>query len=360
MKRIAIFGVHLSYWTIYLLVTAILFTVIIASIERHTGIHNSIEQNAKIIDNGVLAWKNIFFYNNFLAAPIGFYLFYFVLFSKINNRKKWYQIVFYGIILVLISSIITTLAFIFFKKARNLDINILLPFFILMTSIVALSHGCLGLFMRSFFNWFNLRKEKEQLTKQNHLIEMELVKAQLNPHFLFNSLNNIDVLIYKDQDQASAYLNKLSDIMRYMLFETKTELISFGTEYHFIEKYIALHQLRASNSDYVLLTNEIENQNGNVASLVFMPFIENAFKYSSSYKDGNAIQIQFQQKENQLYFSCKNRITKDNEVFSTSNGLGNELLKKRLDLIYKEHYTLNLQEENGYFCVALTIPYEAN
>lgn len=360
MKRIAIFGIHLSYWTIYLLVTAILFTVIIASIERHTGINNSIEQNAKIIDNGVLAWKNIFFYNNFLAAPLGFYLFYFVLFSKINKRKKWYQILFYGIILVLISSIITTLAFIFLKKARNLDINILLPFFILMTSIVALSHGCLGLFMRSFFNWFNLRKEKEQLTKQNHLIEMELVKAQLNPHFLFNSLNNIDVLIYKDQEKASDFLNRLSDIMRYMLFDAKTEKVRFETEFHFIEKYVSLHQLRASNSDYVTIQNKVTHTDVFIASLVFIPFIENAFKYASSFKTGNAIQIEFIEEHQTLRFICKNRIaTKSGDLIS-SNGLGNQLLKKRLDLIYKETYTLNIQEENEYFCVDLTIPYEAN
>jgi LytS/YehU family sensor histidine kinase len=243
---------------------------------------------------------------------------------------------------------------------HSLDHEVQQVFYFILSSIIAFVHGILGLFMRAFFDWFNLRKEKEQLTKQNHLIEMELVKAQLNPHFLFNSLNNIDVLIYKDQDQASAYLNKLSDILRYMLFEAKTDYISFDTEFHFIEKYIALHQLRASNSDYVLLNNELKSNNGMVASLVFMPFIENAFKYSSSYKEGNAIQIQFEQNENYLNFVCKNRITKDNDAFTTSNGLGNELLKKRLELIYKEEYTLNFHDENGYFCVALTIPYEAN
>jgi LytS/YehU family sensor histidine kinase len=241
-----------------------------------------------------------------------------------------------------------------------LDHEVQQVFYFILSSIIAFVHGILGLFMRAFFDWFNLRKEKEQLTKQNHLIEMELVKAQLNPHFLFNSLNNIDVLIYKDKEQASSYLNKLSDILRYMLFEAKTDYISFDTEFHFIEKYIALHQLRASNSDYVLLKNELKSNNGMVASLVFMPFIENAFKYSSSYKEGNAIQIQFQQNENYLTFVCKNRITKDNDAFTTSNGLGNELLKKRLELIYKEQYTLNFHDENGYFCVALTIPYEAN
>lgn len=351
MKRIAIFGVHFGYWAIYFLFTALFFLIL-----SSTGTPETQKESGRLFQ--------LFWVANVIPSLLGFYIFHYLVFYKIKNSIKWYKIVLISFGYCILIGSISTLIFRFttvykFNINHSFELEVII-FYMSISSSVSLIHGILGLFMRAFFDWFNLRKEKEQLTKQNHLIEMELVKAQLNPHFLFNSLNNIDVLIYKDQDQASAYLNKLSDIMRYMLFEAKTELISFETEYHFIEKYIALHQLRASNSEYVLLTNEIENQNGNVASLVFMPFIENAFKYSSSYKDGNAIQIQFQQKENQLYFSCKNRITKDNEVFSISNGLGNELLKKRLYLIYKEHYTLNLQEENGYFCVALTIPYEAN
>ena len=349
MKRIAIFGVHLGYWSVYFLFSA--FFVLILRGPNPTV--DTIED-----------WRNLYYGLNLSSSLLGFYLFYYFLFNQIKKNKNILilvlQTVGFNLVIGFISSFILVLLVLNKQNLLFNQIFDILKHVFIFPTLLSLIHGILGLFMRAFFDWFNLRKEKEQLTKQNHLIEMELVKAQLNPHFLFNSLNNIDVLIYKDQDQASSYLNKLSDIMRYMLFDAKTELISFETEYHYIEKYIALHQLRASNSDYVLLTNEIENQNGNVASLVFMPFIENAFKYSSSYKDGNAIQIQFQQKENQLYFSCKNRITKDNEVFSTSNGLGNELLKKRLDLIYKEHYTLNLQEDNGYFCVALTIPYEAN
>jgi len=354
MKRIAIFGIHLSYWIFYLFTIAVLFLVIIATIENNTHIE------AGVIVNGVLTWKNIYYYNNFIAAPLGFYLFYFVLFSKINQRIKWYKILLYGIAIVLFSGIITTTMFIFLKKTNKEQINILLPFFMFMTSLAALIHGFLGLFMRSFFNWFNLRKEKEELTAQNHQIELALVTAQLNPHFLFNSLNNIDILIHKDQEKASNYLNKLSDILRYMLFDAKAEFMPFETELHFIEKYVALHQLRAANSDYVQLTNNLKNTHAQVASLVFIPFIENAFKYSSSYKDGNAIQIAFSSTDKQLSFVCKNRITTSNEPFTHSNGLGNELLKKRLDLIYKENYSLKTQEENGYFCVALNIPYEAN
>jgi sensor histidine kinase YesM len=352
MKRIAIFGVHLSYWIIYFLTTFVLFAVIIASLSKSIG------------DTGIISWRDIFIHNNILPPLLGFYFFYFVVFPSIKNKIKWYYLLTLCIGICLFVSVIEASILYFSNSSKRVmnssDKEIQQVFYFILSSIVALVHGTLGLFMRAFFDWFKLRKEKEQLTEQNHQIELALVTAQLNPHFLFNSLNNIDILIHKDQEKASNYLNKLSDILRYMLFDAKAEYMPFDTELHFIEKYVALHQLRAANSDYVKLTNELEYTHGQVASLVFIPFIENAFKYSSTYKEGNAVQIVFTSQEKKLSFTCKNRITQTNEPFTNSNGLGNELLKKRLDLIYKENYTLDIQEENGYFCVALTIPYEAN
>ena len=84
--------------------------------------------------------------------------------------------------------------------------------------------------MKGFFTWFSDIKLKEDLAEKNHQMEMALVKAQLDPHFLFNTINNIDVLIQKDPDIASQYLNKLSEILRFMLFETKAPKISLNKE----------------------------------------------------------------------------------------------------------------------------------
>ncbi len=351
MKRIAIFGVHLSYWTIYFLFTALYFLIL-----SSTGTPETQKVSGRLFQ--------FFWVANVIPSLLGFYIFHYLVFYKIKGSIKWYKIVLLSVGYCIIIGVLSTITLRFttvykFNINHFFDLEVII-FYTSITTCVALIHGTLGLFMRAFFDWFNLRKEKELLREQNHQIELALVTAQLNPHFLFNSLNNIDILIHKDQEKASNYLNKLSDILRYMLFDAKAEYMPFDTEFHFIEKYVALHQLRAANSDYVKLTNGLENTHGQVASLVFIPFIENAFKYSSSYKEGNAVQITFTSHENKLSFTCKNRITQTNEPFTNSNGLGNELLKKRLDLIYKENYTLDIQEENGYFCVALTIPYEAN
>ncbi len=349
MKRITIFGIHLSYWTIYFLFTALLFA----------GMYGNNPSEKLSTDMRIL-----YIIGNVIPSIFGFYSFHYFLFSKIKSKKKRISLLIMGLVITLLIGLFSSFLINYFTKNYHILnpkmlLNIFI-FFLFLGLFISLIHGILGLFMRAFFDWFNLRKEKEQLTEQNHQIELALVTAQLNPHFLFNSLNNIDILIHKDQEKASNYLNKLSDILRYMLFDAKAEYMPFDTELHFIEKYVALHQLRAANSDYVKLTNELEYTHGQVASLVFIPFIENAFKYSSSYKEGNAVQIAFISLEKKLSFTCKNRITQTNEPFTNSNGLGNELLKKRLDLIYKENYTLDIQEENGYFCVTLTIPYEAN
>jgi hypothetical protein len=357
MKRLFIFLTHFSYWLIYVLITGGFVGVISASVNKLNEYQGS--------SDDPISWGSIYLFIGLLPAPFGFYIFYFYIFKIIKERQSFFKISIKTLINILLVATFSMSLFCFqFYKEKGVNFfdtdSITINFFTILSILSILTHGLLGLFMRAFFNWFQLRKEKEQLTEQNHQIEIELVKAQLNPHFLFNSLNNIDVLIHKDQEKASDFLNRLSDIMRYMLFESKSEKVRFVTELHFIEKYVSLHQLRASNSDYVTIQNKVANTDGFIASLVFIPFIENAFKYASSFKTGNAIQIEFIEEQHTLRFICKNRIATESGDLISSNGLGNQLLKKRLDLIYKETYTLNIQEENEYFCVDLTIPYEAN
>ena len=357
MKRLLKFGIRFSYWFIYFFITIILFSLLLSNISNPS---NPSGDTIRFL-------KTEFWFINVSSSMLGFYSFYFFIFKAINTKIHYFKIIikglFYCISIGILTSTINLGILKYYGSYVNPSIEIKFEIFftiLIFSALLSLLHGILGLFMRLFFDWFIINKEKEALTEQNHQIEMELVKAQLNPHFLFNSLNNIDVLIHKDQEKASDFLNRLSDIMRYMLFDAKTEKVRFETEFHFIEKYVSLHQLRASNSDYVTIQNKVANTDGFIASLVFIPFIENAFKYASSFKIGNAIQIEFIEEQHTLRFICKNRIATESGDLISSNGLGNQLLKKRLDLIYKETYTLNIQEENEYFCVDLTIPYEAN
>lgn len=349
MKRIVIGGIHFSYWVVYFLLISIFISSLIA-------VTNG---NLKYID----FLKVEFRFLSITPSMLGFYIFHYYIFRFLQKKQYW-KMVIIGLIISFSVGLLVSGVNLFILKSYNqlgsMSLTIeMVTIIAILTGLLSLLNGVLGLFLRGFFDWFNLQKDKEKLTEKNHLIELELVKSQLNPHFLFNSLNNIDVLIYKDQDKASIYLNKLSEIMRFMLFESKQEYVPFSTEIQFIEKYVDLQKLRSKSDNYVLIHKAINDDSILISSLIFIPFIENAFKYSSQMKEDETILIDFIQSENEIRFICKNKFTKLKNDTIESNGLGNELLKKRLDLIYHNRYNLNISKDEVYFTVDLTIPYEA-
>ena len=145
--------------------------------------------------------------------------------------------------------------------------------------------------IKGFITWFEEIQVKEALQLKNLSTELDLIKSQLDPHFLFNTINNIDTLLLNSPELASQYLNKLSDILRFMLFETKTDKIPLSKEIAYIEKYIELQKIRTSNSNFVNLAIKGDISNHTIPAMLFIPFIENAFKHVSNKKTDNAINI---------------------------------------------------------------------
>ncbi|MGB4850296.1 MAG: sensor histidine kinase, partial [Saprospiraceae bacterium] len=225
-----------------------------------------------------------------------------------------------------------------------------------MTFIGALC-GTVALVIKGFITWFNEIKLKQVLREKNYEMEMALVKSQLDPHLLFNTINNIDALILKDSVAASDYLNKLSDIMRFILYETKGDKISLAKEIEYIDKYIALQKIRTSNENYVHL--EVTGSTGSkmIAPMVFIPFIENAFKHTGNKKLANAITIRITINDKTVQLMCENKLDPKATVKHTVGGLGNSLIKKRLDLIYAGLHTLEVHKTDDLYSVNLTIPH---
>ncbi|MEY4904365.1 MAG: hypothetical protein RLZZ292_2180 [Bacteroidota bacterium] len=183
-----------------------------------------------------------------------------------------------------------------------------------------------------------------------------MVKSQLDPHFLFNTLSNIDVLIQKDAKKASDYLNKLSDIMRFMLYETKTTQIPLQKESAYLEKYIELQKIRTSNPNFVHYSIEGNIQNVQIAPMIFIPFVENAFKYAEGIKANNAIEISIKVEKNELLFHCKNHYLSVPFVKKEFGGLGNELIIRRLELLYSNKYTIAINDKDNVYSVVLQLP----
>lgn len=212
-----------------------------------------------------------------------------------------------------------------------------------------------GFLFRTFFEWIKDRKIKAELEKDKIESQLELLKSQINPHFLFNSLNNIDVLIQEEPQKASEYLNKLSEILRFILYESNTDKIPLIEEIDYIKKYVDLQKIRTSNDNFVKF-EIFGNASGKyIAPMIFIHFIENAFKYSTNKKIENAINIRFDISEKRLSFFCKNYFKTTNDTNPDKNGLGIKLIKQKLDLIYKKAYNLNVKEEDNWYIINLEI-----
>ena len=290
-----------------------------------------------------------------VPAAFSFYTFYTLLFNRHLKERKVKKAIIYGIILVFIASVLGNLTLYFtmdFTIECQKESNFISTPIMMFVGTV---FGSIALVFKGFLTWYKEIKMKEELREKNYRTEIALVKSQLDPHFLFNTINNIDVLILKDPEEASNYLNKLSDIMRFMLFDTKTEKIPLQNELSYIDKYIKLQKIRTSNANYVSYLVKGNPEGKSIAPMIFIPFIENAFKHSDNKKIENAISIQINIQTDSVVLDCINKYSPYKEKREDSFGLGNELIKKRLNLIYPNSHSLSIVRKKDEYHVNLTI-----
>jgi two-component system LytT family sensor kinase len=338
MKKSILIFLHLGFWLCYSII--ILLFCKIASGKPEPD------------DPSIMNLTHLFVGFFYLPPVIAFYTFYFVLFPKYLLKKKMLQLCFFGILTCIGAALIGFLA------ANIIRPNSVAIQAVSLISVPALMAGIVGLVIRGFVVSYDDIKLKQELTEKNNEMEMALVKAQLDPHFLFNTLNNIDVLIQKDAEEASKYLNKLSDIMRFMLFETKTDLIGLEKEIEYLKKYVELQRIRSSNPNFVRLTIIGDHNNKEISPMVFIPFIENAFKHVANKKAENAIDIKIVIEESKVLFECINNSSNKVNPIDDYNGLGNELIQKRLSLIYPNSHKLKIENQVNNYKVTLTIDYD--
>jgi two-component system, LytTR family, sensor kinase len=342
MKKSGILGIHIGFWISYLLLQ---FILVAAATQGFTSGPNF----GFIIKFGLL-------FVIFPSVSV-FYISYFFLFPKYIQTRKIGLSLFYGILIsvgvAFIASLLISLFFgtkMMFKGGYSSYITETLTI-----CLIGFAAGIMSIIIKGFITWYDEIKLKEELNFKNHQIELALTKSQLDPHFLFNTINNIDVLILKSPELASEYLNKLSDILRFMLFETKTEKIALSQEIEYIEKYIALQKIRTSNERFVHFLVKGEKSNKTIPPMLFIPFIENAFKHVANKKQEDAINISLIIEDKSIYFECENKYSESNKSLSESNGLGNELIKKRIELIYPKKHTLVITNQNNSYMVNLTL-----
>ncbi|MCB0632295.1 MAG: histidine kinase [Saprospiraceae bacterium] len=210
-------------------------------------------------------------------------------------------------------------------------------------------------------SWFELRrKEKQihQLEREKLDAELQALRAQLDPHFLFNSLNNVYSLALDKDEKVPAYLLRLSDNLRYMLYESREVQVPFAKELEYMENYLFLQQLKFGEKVHIDLQLNGEVKEQQVAPLLFIPFIENSFKHGMKGKTKNAaVLIRFELAPDSIRFHIRNTLPQqqieETTLLPTSGGIGLENVKKRLALLYPGRHELKISKEAGYFEVKL-------
>ncbi len=200
------------------------------------------------------------------------------------------------------------------------------------------------------------RAESEKLLKEEKLgTELKLLKAQINPHFIFNALNNIYSLTYTKSEAAPDSVLKLSGMLRYVFYDCSSDHVMLSAELDYISNFIAFQQMKSEHEQGIQFNYEGINGDLEIAPMLFIPFIENAFKYSKieEYIDAY-VKIKLSTESDVLNFEIKNSIPYQGKAFS-GNGMGINNVRQRLDLLYPNKYQLNIEDNETSFLVNLKI-----
>lgn len=219
---------------------------------------------------------------------------------------------------------------------------------IFLTSLVLnLSFCGLGFFEQ------NMRLQKE-LADSN----LQILQAQINPHFMFNVLNHINILIRKEPELASSLLVQYTNILRYQLYNAKKETVSIMQEIEFLKDFIEVEKIRWKNSLDVNYLWEIQDNNITIAPLMLITFIENAFKHVSRSKTQKGyVHISIKQISEEIILTVENSKFADNPIYQREekSGIGLENIKKRLDILYHNRYKLLIDETETVYSTTLSI-----
>lgn len=206
--------------------------------------------------------------------------------------------------------------------------------------------------------WQKDSQIRQDLEQQRVNTELLFLKAQINPHFFFNTLNNIYALTHTNVELSRKALHKLSRMMRYVLYETQKDTTLLSQEIAFLQDYIELMQLRLSDKATICFEKPEALKDILIAPMLFLPFVENAFKHGVSALQASQIFISLRQKDGQLQLIVRNPIfTRQGMVLEESNGIGLVNTRRRLDLLYPEKYQLEVSDGSSEkeFLVQLTL-----
>ena len=295
---------------------------------------------------------------NLAAAIATVYTFNYYLIPKLllkNKRRKFITVAFVSIVMFFYIQLLLTLFLVVRllyaeQKLFPEMIDVMMLFFNLFFVVF------IAIAIKLYKRWSEKDYREQKVQKEKVEAELQMLKTQINPHFLFNTLNSIYVLAMKNSDQTASTVMKLSDILDYILYKIDAPRIAIADEIQIIENYIELEKVRFTDRAELTFTHNFISKDLQIPPMLIIPFVENAFKHGVSRSMEKAwIKISITEENKRLDISVSNSKSQ-NPMKSKTGGIGLVNAKKRLDLLFNEDYTLDIAEKNNRYDVLLSIP----
>ena len=294
-----------------------------------------------------------------LKSPLIVYFINFYVLHKLFFQHRYWLFGFFNLVLILCLNYQFFWMFLFrdnIPGMPEMTPNMWIGFFsgFLMFLLLNCMVAAIAIGIRHFIR---IRQIKQQLIEEkakNAEAELAWLKNQINPHFLFNTLNNISSLCQIDADAAQDAIAQLSDLLRYAMYETNKNTVPIQGEVEFMRNYIELMKLRCNEKTEVLTTFNV-GQNIEIAPLLFISLIENAFKHGVSSNRPSKIDIHLETEDNKLVFTCDNTNYPKDDADRSGSGIGLENTRRPLELMYHDAYKWEQTLNNDIYHVKITI-----
>lgn len=309
---------------------------------------------AEIVDKSPEPIRALFFLSLNVLLIGFFYLNYFLLIPRLWTRqRRWQYFASIAGCFVALQSLVLGLNVLLLSyfnagmEGRFFYSMGVTPSFLMFSLAWASSSG-----IRLSAEWKKAEARRRESENAHLNAELNQLKSQLNPHFLFNTLHGIYTLALAKDDAAPNAVLKLSHLLRYVIVETGEDFVPLEHDLEHLQHFVSLHQMRLTDQTPVNFTVEGNPYGYKIAPLMLLPFVENAFKFGSSTRDVSPIEIVLKIKNKSLQFTCKNLIKNTGQG---STGIGISNTRRRLELLYPDRYTLEITENERVFSVYLLI-----
>ena len=357
-------GRHLSLWLVQIAVWAIIILALPMATWLSTQDAGAAKTSFNVVFDLLLSPFLIYFTNFYVFGPILFFADEkearaFRLYNKLSNRMRY--LIFALCNLIAIPLFNSKFFMLWFHRnsipnmpemTTNMWIGFfggMFMFFLLNCIVAAIAIG-----IRHFIRTRQIRQQLKDEQAKHTEAELAWLKNQINPHFLFNTLNNISSLTQIDPDAAQDAIAQLSDLLRYAMYETNKKTVPISGEVEFMRNYISLMKLRCNEKTEVKTTFDIA-QDVEIAPLLFISLIENAFKHGVSSSRSSMIDIHLEQKDSSIVFACDNTNYPKDDADRSGSGIGIENTRRRLDLMYADHYSWQQWLEDDIYHVRVTL-----